>query len=40
MKKIHFHSGGVTKMDKHKQVFGKGFTIDELLSHHKQGGSQ
>ena len=40
MKKIHFHSGGVQKMDKRKQIFGRGFTIDELLSHTKQGVRQ
>jgi len=39
MKKIHFHSGGVLKMDS-KKFFGRGFTLQELINHMNRGDSQ
>jgi len=33
VKKFVFHFGGDLKMNNKKQIFGRGFTIDELLAH-------
>jgi hypothetical protein len=39
VEKIRFSLGGDSKMDFKKQIFGRGFTIEELLTHMK-GDSQ
>jgi hypothetical protein len=39
MKKIHFHSGGVIKMDSTK-VFGKGLDFQEIIRKMHRGDSQ
>jgi len=41
MKKIHFHSGGVFKMNnKHKEIFGRARTCQEILDGLKRGVHQ
>jgi len=40
MKKNSLQLWRCIKMDEHKQIFGKGFTIDELLSHTKKEEQQ